>query len=688
MKGFFHPASVAIIGVSPREGNLGRNILGNLEDNQFAGDIYCVSPRGGQINGRTIYRQVSDLPRAPELAVILTPAATVPRLMQELGEKGTRRVIIESAGFSELDQSRAQLEAGILEAAEKYGMRFIGPNCLGVICNPSGLSLPFARLGVKIPQGGLSIISQSGGMGITYLTRAVEAGMGLANFVSVGNKLNLDEAELLAYMLEDPHTEVILMYLESIVAGREIFDLIRRSPKPVVVHKSNIGSTSHHIAQSHTAALANDDAVVEAALAQAGAIRGHTLAQCLEIIKGLSLPRARGRRLALISRSGGHAVAAADAAHRRGMELARFPDSFLQAVQKHTRASVIRLQNPLDLGDLFDFQVYVDILEGALALDEVDGVLFVHGYRGPETEPSHHFLRRAGELCRRYQKPVALVLMTGTPEILQAQALTSIPLFSAPDEAMLALEASARAGRGMTGERITCVQTLDQARAERILGAADARGNLELPEALHLLLAAGIPVASFGVAASPDEAVTVARSLGWPVVLKAVGADLSHKTESGGVVLGLEDEDELRRTAGDMQQRLGCSRLVVMGQVSGGSEIIVGAKQDPAFGPLVLMGLGGVTAEVIRDYSIRLAPLDDVEAGGMLDGLKGAALLKGFRGAPPADRAAILQIIMQVSQLISRLPALQELDINPVLVGPGGAVAVDARARVAPAKLH
>jgi acyl-CoA synthetase (NDP forming) len=684
MKQFYYPDSVAIIGVSPRPGNLGRNIAANLKTFGFQGPVYYVSPRGGQYQGQPIYSDVRDLPATPGLAVILTPAHTVPELMQACAEKGIKRVIVESGGFSELDQDRSGLELQLKSIAQENGMRFIGPNCIGVISTDNGLAVPFPIITKPTKTGGLSIVAQSGGIGLTYLHHFSESRVGVAKFASVGNKLNVNEEDFLGYLIEDPRTEVILMYLESIVAGRRMFDLISGTDKPVVVHKSNIGATSHKIAQSHTAALANDDAVVDAALQQAGAIRANTVNECFNIVKGLSMPRMKGRRVAVISRSGGHAVVAADAAHRMQMELPQYPPNYLEAIQEHTRASVIKLQNPLDLGDLFDFHFYVEILKGALALDEVDGVLVVHGYRGPEAKASREYIKKAGELCQEYQKPVSMVLLTDAEEMAIAKEISTIPIFSAPEEAMLALDACARAGMNAPAVEPPMPENLNIEACRQVLKAAHPDGTLELPEALHLLGAAGIPVAPFVVAVDAEDAISAADALGYPVVLKAVGGEVSHKTEHGGVVLNLSDAEAVKTAAEDMQKRLSLNRMLIMKQVAEGVEVIVGAKQDPAFGALVLCGLGGVLAEVLQDVSLRLAPLDSSQAQSMLDSLKGKALLEGFRGAPKADQEALTDTITRVAALAASVPEILELDLNPVMAGPEGVVAVDARATVKP----
>jgi acetyltransferase len=403
----------------------------------------------------------------------------------------------------------------------------------------------------------------------------------------------------------------------------------------------------------------------------------------MNIVKGLTVPRMKGKRVAVISRSGGHAVVAADAAHRRGLELPDFPAEYLAPIQKRTRASVIKLQNPLDLGDLFDFHVNVEVLRGALGLPNIDGVLIVHGYRGPETPASRDYVMEAGKLCREHGKPVALVLLTDPEEMTEVTRLADLPVFPAPEEAMLALWASQAAARVRAQVLPEAPQDLDLQRAGQALKAADRQGELELPEALRLVEAAGVEVAPFIVAADSSEAGDAAERLGMPVVLKAVG--VSHKTDQGGVVLDLDSRAAVEKAADEMISRLGLGRVVVMKQVAGGREVIIGAKQDPAFGPLVLAGLGGVQAEVLRDVRLALAPVDASQAGELLRGLKGAALLQGFRGSAAVDLEALAGAVAKVSALAAALPELQELDLNPVLAGPGGVVAVDARAVVGPA---
>ncbi len=684
MQGFFHAQSAAILGVSPRPGNLGRIIAENFKLYNFLGPVFYVSPRGGELDGQPIYASVADLPLTPDLGVILTPAATVAGLLEECGKKGIKRVVVESAGFSELDASLSGLETQLCEIARRHDMRFIGPNCLGVIGTHSGVATPFSIMRYAAPKGGVSLIAQSGGIGLTYLLRAAYEGIGFAKFASVGNKTNVNEEDLLAYFIEDPLTEAILLYLESITDGRRLFDLIRSTDKPVIIHKANIGGLSNAVAQSHTAALANDDKVVEAALEQAGAIRAHTVNDCQTLLKGFVLPKPKGKRLAVVSRSGGHAVVAADECLRRGMELPPLPASYLERIQEHVRAAVIRLQNPLDLGDLFEFNLYVEIIRGALAMDSVDAVVLMYGFQGEEVDPSLRFLAKVGDLCRQADKPVALVILADNSMLEKTREVSGLPLFQSPEEAIFALEAAARAaGRSTSDMPGGCDDDAKEwaAQVSNLLTTAGPNGSLELPEALQLVAAAGVPVAPFKVVGNPHEATVAARSLGFPVCLKAVGSSISHKTDQDGVVLDLNSEAEVEKTAADLFKKLALQRLVVMKMISGGQEVIVGVKTDSSFGPVVLFGRGGVEAEVVKDFQLRLPPIDSREAGAMLDKLHGAALLKGFRGRPPVNRPAVIDLILRVATLAGREPKIMEMDLNPVIVGPNGAMAVDARIR-------
>jgi acyl-CoA synthetase (NDP forming) len=354
MQEIFYPSSVAVIGVSAKPDNLGRNIVANLIEYEFNGIVYAVGPSGGMIETRRIFRSVVDIPDHVDLAVILTPAPTVSSVLEECGQKGIRWAIIETAGFREFGEQGRQLEDEIVRVAKKYGIRFVGPNCVGAINMENGFCVPFPRLKKLVKQGEVSMVTQSGGVGMSVLNLLANEGLGLNKFVSVGNVLNIDAEDMLEYLIDDERTGLIFVYLESIKDGRRLMDIARHSTKPILIFKSNIGKLGQDIALSHTASLTSDDKVVDAAFHQSGVVRVHDATSLGNSLKILGLPPMKGRNLAIISRSGGHAVIAADACELSGFHLAQLPEEFLREIEKHFRASVIRLTNPLDLGDLFD----------------------------------------------------------------------------------------------------------------------------------------------------------------------------------------------------------------------------------------------------------------------------------------------------------------------------------------------
>ncbi|MFU8771288.1 MAG: acetate--CoA ligase family protein, partial [Anaerolineales bacterium] len=378
MRDFFYSTNIAVIGVSSRPTNLGRNIVANLVEYGFNGVVHAVGPRGGVIETRRIYPSITEVPDQVDLAVILTPAKTVPSILEECGQKGIRRVIIETAGFREYGEGGRQLEQEIQQIAHQYSIRFIGPNCIGAINMENGFCVPFARLTKFVKPGDISIITQSGGVGMSALNLMANEGLGLNKFVSIGNMLDVSAEDLLEYLIEDEGTNLVFVYLESINDGRRLMEIARKSHKPILIFKANIGSLGQKIALSHTASLASDDRVVAAAFHQSGVIRVRDATSLGNNLKILRLPSLKGKNLAVISRSGGHAVLAADACELAGFNLAHFPDKFLREIESYFRASVIRLTNPLDLGDLFDLDMYARIVEQTLQLPSVDGVVFLH----------------------------------------------------------------------------------------------------------------------------------------------------------------------------------------------------------------------------------------------------------------------------------------------------------------------
>jgi acetyltransferase len=636
---------------------------------------------------------VEDIPDMVDMAVIMTPAPTVPGILEACGRKGVRQAVIQTAGFREYDAGGQALEKEIDRVAQQYGIRFVGPNCIGVINMENGLCVPFPRLRKFIKPGDVSVITQSGGVGMSVLNLMANEGLGLNKFVSVGNMQNLDAEDMLAYLITDPGTRVIFIYLESMRNGRRLMELARQSPKPILVFKSNIGRLGQRIAMSHTASLTSDDRVVDAAFYQSGILRVRDATSLGNSLKILELPPMRGDRLAVISRSGGHAVIAADACELSGFQLAHFPESFLREIEKNFRASVIKLTNPLDLGDLFDLNVYAQIAEQTLQLEEVDGIVFLHtAISEAENRATRMLLERIIELVKKYDKPVAFYVSTSAQEVVNLKATYPFPIFTQVVETVRALEMSYAAYHGMgKGNALEKppVFSVDQANVDSLIQSAIAeKRDLLLTEALEVLEHFGIPTVRSVMAASVEEATTAAEKMGYPVAIKIVAEQISHKSDVGGVQLNLRNGPAVATACEDMLGRIQkaypqakIDGVLVQPMITGGRELILGGRQDPQFGPVVLVGLGGIFVEIFEEVMVRVAPISLAVAREMIDGLRGSAILKGARGHQPADIEALTQALLRLSQLLVSFPQIKEVDINPLRVfGEGeGCAALDAR---------
>jgi acetate---CoA ligase (ADP-forming) len=692
MREIFYPKSVAVIGVSDKPDNLGRNIIANLVDFGFGGIVYPVGPSGGFVQTHRIYRSISDIPDLVDLAVILTPARTVPGLLEECGQKGVHSVIIETAGFREYGEEGLHLEQQIVQVARQYGIRFLGPNCVGVISLENGFSVPFLRVSGPPMSGEVSLISQSGGVGFSVLNLMANEGIGFNKFVSVGNMLDITAEDILEYMLDDPGTKVIFLYLESLRDGRRLMDIACRSTKPILVFKSNIGRMGKVIAASHTAALSSDDKVAEAAFKQADIVRVHDATSLLNNLKALRLPPMRGKRLAIVSRSGGHAVVAADSSELSGFELAELPRAFLGEIEKHFRASVIKLNNPLDLGDLFDLSVYGQILEQTLQLENVDGVVFLHTASGPEIQPSRILLERVIEMVKRFDKPVAYYVSTTAQEVNTLRQTYGFPIFTAVVETIRAMEMSyqhySRMQEIRSAEQTPTYDVNREAVRNLINHARSEQRDLLLSESMQVLGYYGIPTAVGMPAATMQEARAAAEQMGYPVAIKVISEQISHKSDVGGVQLNLRNGPAVEEAFEDMLRRIHqfypevkIDGVLVQPMVTGGQELILGGRQDPNFGPVVLIGLGGIFVEVFEEVALRVAPITHLEASEMIDELRGAPILKGARGHKPSDIGAVSEALLRLSQLLIDFPDIHELDINPLCVFQenNGCRALDAR---------
>jgi acetyltransferase len=501
--------------------------------------------------------------------------------------------------------------------------------------------------------------------------------LGASKLISMGNKLDVNENDFFEYLRTDPDTAVIGFYLEDVADGGRLMKLAAATEKPLIVLKANTNPASNHAARFHTAALAGDDEVVTAAFRQAGIHRVQNLSELMECFKVFSLPVVKGTRLAVLGRSGGQAVLLADAVHRYGFELAKLSDDFFNHVRQHIRAGVIRMSNPLDMGDIFNIDAYAGIVEKALSEEGVDGVVFSHAYVADlEIAPSKRLLEASHALAHRYGKPVIPCIIPDKHTWFSVKEETGAFLFEDVDTALSALSRSLWHHRFQSGRRKDAPKRPSGSKRAPSLRP----GFMNPDEAFSLLGTYGLPHAGLAVAGSADEAVKAARRLRYPVALKTADPGVLHKTEKGGVALNIGGEQELRKAVRSMKAK----RYLVQKMAPEGTEVIIGARKDNEFGHVVLFGLGGIFVELLKDTAMRIVPLTAKEAESMVLEIRAAGLLKGFRGKGPLDVKALGRCIAGISKLLVDHPEIRNIDINPlILYGKGqGCIAVDAKIEV------
>ncbi len=685
MQHLFFPQGVIIIGVSTDPKNLGRNIVENLDRFSYKGEIYLVGQKRSRLGDRPIYDRIEVVPGRPELAVILIPARSIPEIIDACGQRGIQWAVIESGGFSEYSKDGGQIEQQLVSITRQYGIRFVGPNCIGIMNLDNGMVLPFALMDPAMTRkGSISLISQSGGIAASVMKLFSCENLGFNKFISMGNKTDLNENDYLEYLIKDPETSVIGLYLESISEGRELMHLAMETDKPIILLKANTSSGSHQIARFHTSALAGDNDICDAALGQAGIHRVRTLTGLIEHFKVFSLPSMNGPNLAVIGRSGGHGVLAADAATTHGFVLPQISKKVLDFVQSRIRSGVIHMTNPLDLGDVFGISYYIDVVEAVLKEKQVNGVLLMQNYtRIIEMGDIGKHIRAIQELSQRYGKPVATCFLTDRSEFFEFKTATDFPLFIEAGSALEALAASYQHAIRRKKD------VFPIASFKRRNPSSEGTFLAGTEEAFVRFKSWGVPVADFRLVHDMETILMAANEIGYPVVLKIATTKVLHKTEMKGVKIDIQDAHALKAVFKGMQEHFSSTfsgeglKFLIQKMVPNGVEVIVGSKYDPEFGPVILLGLGGIFAEVLRDVAIRVAPVSEDQAMEMINQIKGSTLLKGFRGQPPADVEALLRILMTFSRILIDYPEVYELEINPLLVlGKGqGCVVVDGRIR-------
>ncbi len=691
----FRPSSVAVVGASRRPETIGYQIVDNLVRYGFTGVVYPVNPRATAVHSIPAVPSLLDIPGPVDLAVIVVPKEHVQGVVEQAAEKGVGGLVVISAGFKETGPEGARREAALVATVRSAGMRAVGPNCMGLLNTTPDTSLNATFAPTMPPPGTVSMLSQSGAMGVTILDYAAELGIGIHQFVSVGNKADVSNNDLLEYWEGDDGTRVILMYIENFGNPKNFTRIARRvtRKKPVIVVKSGRSAAGALAASSHTGALASTDSAVDALLAQCGVLRAESVAELFDVARAFeSLPVPEGNRVAIVTNAGGPGIIIADACEDAGLsvvDLAAGTQERLRGVFPE-EASV---RNPVDMVASATSESYRLALDIVLEDPEVDAAIaaFVPPLGIRQVDVAEAIVQ-AGS--RHRDKPLLAVLMgrEGLPEGRAELQDSGVPAYTFPESAARSLGALYRYRRWL--ERPVedpAAFEVDLEGAQGIVAQVRAAGRLQLtePEALDLFSCYGIPTVGHSVVQSAEEAVAAADRIGYPVVLKILSSDVIHKTDVGGVRVDLRSTDEVRAAYEDITASVAAAHgpdsvdgILVEQFVQGGRETIVGMSMDPSFGPVFMFGLGGVYVEALNDVSFCVSPVSRVDAVEMIESIRGYRLLEGLRGEPPVDLAALVEVIQRLSQLVGEIDELAELDINPLLAFEHGCLAVDARIRL------
>ncbi len=708
----FRPRSIAVIGASRDRTTVGGALFHNLIKHDFQGAVYPVNPKSPTVQSVRAYPSITDVPESVDLALIVVPGKHVNATLEECGRKGVKGAVVISAGFKEVGGEGVERERELLAIARKYGMRVVGPNCLGVLNTEAGVSMDATFAPPFPPPGPVAFSSQSGALGLAIIEYANALNVGLSHFVSVGNKADVSGNDLLEYWEKDPGTRIILLYLESFGNPHRFLEIARRvgRKKPILAVKSGRTSAGIRAASSHTGSLAGADTAVTALCAQAGVIRTDTLEELFDVAIVLAnQPVPKGHRVGIVTNAGGPAIMASDACETRGLEVVGLTDATRAELQAFLPAEA-STRNPVDMiasATPEAFEKAVRIMAKDPNLDALI-VLYVPPIVTNPMEVAQAIVRgnEAAKADARARgedpKPVLSCFLGshGVPEGLKSLQAGHIPSYTFPEAAAIALSHAVRYGRWLQSPDgvVPVYADVDRAGARAVvdgaLKRADEKGAWLTPDEVTALLAAyriATPPVEF--AKTADEAAAAATKLGFPVAVKLASDTITHKSDVGGVRLDLRNAGEVREAFGAIEKKLGeigkraeMAGVTIQPMIREGLETIVGMTRDPSFGPLMLFGLGGVQVELLKDVYFRVHPLTDRDAAQMVRGIRGAKLLDGYRGAPPGDVAKLEETILRVSQMVGDVPELRELDLNPLKVMPPGrgCVALDARVLVGP----
>jgi acetyl coenzyme A synthetase (ADP forming)-like protein len=691
---FFRPRSVAVIGASTDPTKLGHAVVKNLIDGGFLKDgrrIIPVNPKADRILDLPAFPDVTQVDGSIDLAVIVIPYPAVPDALETCGKKGIPAVIVISAGFREAGREGLDRELELIEIAKRYGIRLVGPNCLGVIDTVTPLNASFSA-GMP-PDGPMAFMSQSGALGTAILDWAQAGRLGMSKFVSLGNKADVSEIDLLKAWGDDQDSRVILIYTEGLPDGQAFIDIARdvTRKKPVVAVKSGVTQAGSRAVSSHTGSLAGSEQAYQSAFRQAGVLRADSMEHLFDLARAFGhLPHLNGSRVAIVTNAGGPGILATDALERAGLQLARFKPDVLQTLEANLPGAA-SAANPVDVlgdarADRFRFA-----LEQVVGSPDVDAVLVI---LTPQAMTEIGATAQAVvDISRSSTIPILACFMgeARIEEGVRVLASANVPNFPFPERAATVLSAMHEYAqlRDRPQPKIETFE-VDQAAARRVIERVQTDGRVTIgdAEAREILIAYGLDVPDSKLAHSADEAVDQAAQMGYPVVLKIASPDILHKTDAGGVKVGLDSASDVRDAFDLIMYRAqryfpeaelwGCQ---VQKMVPPGLEILIGMNRDPQFGPLVTFGLGGIYVETLRDVAFRVAPFSRAEAADMLGEIRAHALLDGVRGQAPADKDAIIDALLRVAQLVTDFPGITELDINPFVAYEegGGGIAIDMR---------
>jgi acetyltransferase len=661
----FKPKSIAVIGASTAPGKLGHDILANLKNGGFPGPLYPINPKAEEILGLKVYKNIADTPTAPELAVVVIPAKIVAPTLEQCAAKGVKAAIVITGGFAEAGPDGERLQDELAQVVRQTGLRVIGPNCQGVNMPHEDMCASWPLITTK---GRIAFASQSGTVGAAFLDMAAAEHLGVSGFVSLGNRVDVDEAEVLMYFNRDPHTQVIALYLEGVKRASYFLDALHEAEKPVVILKAGRTVQGSKAAESHTKSMAGADAIYDALFRKYRVHRADTLEELFDFSKALAyLPKPKGRRLMVTTSSGGAAILAIDAAEKSGLVVPE-PNPILKERLREMLPAHCAVGNPVDLtGDAISApDLYKQVMEKTR--DEYDSQVVIFG--DPIPGAFEQVTPGASEL----------VIYLGGADVERAERQkfydAGIPVYPTPERGIKALAQFSRfephPAPAPTRPKVAVPEGL------RLLPP---------PEAVSLLAKAGIPTAAAPLALDADQAVALAQQFGYPVAMKIASAMIAHKTDMGGVYLGLENDDEVRQAyqeimdATQLYERWATIDGVSISPMAkpGGLEVILGTITDPQYGPTLMFGLGGVNAEIYQDVTFCLLPADDAELEDMIKRVKGYPLLTGYRGQPPRDTAALLAAMKALAIFAGKHPELDQIELNPLLLYTKGLFAVDVR---------